>query len=192
MKMVDGQRGKLLRILDRLEAGILVETTAAQALYIPAGCIHATFTMEGGYLIANNFTTSKSINAISAFIAAGLDTSLPSTAREVCFGWFERCLDVSLAHQQFNPVIKAWIAAESHLSVWASSHRQWRTNIRRLWEQYLDDNAQVVCSCGTQNPNTTISEHLFSTHLQFLLPPSQLRRHKRPKTRSVDEGRTAI
>jgi hypothetical protein len=84
MRMVDGQRGKLLRILNRLEAGILVETTAAHALYIPTGCIHATFTMEGGYLITEDFTTSKSINTISAFITAGLDSSLPVTAREAC------------------------------------------------------------------------------------------------------------
>ncbi len=60
MKTVEGQRGKLLRILRRLEAGIAVETTATDALYLPAGCIHATFTLQGGYP-----STSKSINAIS-------------------------------------------------------------------------------------------------------------------------------
>lgn len=46
---VDGQRGKLARIMYRLEAGIMVKTTAAQSLYIPDGCIHATFTLQSGF-----------------------------------------------------------------------------------------------------------------------------------------------
>jgi hypothetical protein len=88
-------------------------------------------------------------------------------------------------------VIKAWITAESHLSAWAHLHRQWHTNTQRLWEQYLEDNMQVVCCCGAQNPNIAILEYLFSTYLQFLLSPSQLRRHKRPKTSSADETKAA-
>lgn len=179
METVEGQRGKLLRILHRLEAGIAVETTAADALYLPAGCIHATFTLQGGYLIAEDFTTSKSMNAIGMFIASGLDNIPSFTAREVCFDWFERCLDVCLAHQQFDRAMKAWFTAESHLAAWASSHRQWCANVRRLWEQYLQGNTGVECPCGLQKPEIPVLTHLFSAHLPFLLPPSQLRRYKR-------------
>jgi hypothetical protein len=93
MKTVDGQRAKLVRIMHQLEGGIMVETTAAHAIYIPAGCIHATFTLQGGFLVAKDFTTSKSITAMAAYITCGLHENLPEQAREACFGWFERCLD---------------------------------------------------------------------------------------------------
>jgi hypothetical protein len=58
----------------------MVETTATYTLYIPTRCIYTTFTMNGSYLIIEDFTISKSINSISAFITARLDSSLISTA----------------------------------------------------------------------------------------------------------------
>lgn len=175
MRTVDGQRAKLVRIMHQLEGGIVAETTSAHAIHIPAGCIHATFTLEGGYLVTEDFTTSKSINGISAYVASGLDRSLPPKAREICFDWFERCLDVCLAHQQYERAIEAWIKAEVHLASWASFHRQWRVSIRRVWEQGLLDDISFHCPCDMQSPDMTLLKHLFPTHLKCLLSPSQLR-----------------
>ncbi|KAH8431015.1 uncharacterized protein LDX57_008676 [Aspergillus melleus] len=177
MRTVDGQRGKLARIMHRLEGGIMVETTAAQSLYIPAGCIHATFTLQGGFLVARDFTTSISIGAISAYIASGLEGMLTPQAREACWDWFSRCLDVSLAHGQFDRAIRAWMDAEPRLAIWASLHRHWRTAMRRIWDLHVQEIPEQ-CPCGTQG-DAVLQDHLYSTHLKCLLPPSRMRRQKR-------------
>lgn len=175
MLTVDGQRAKLSRIMHQLEGGVLLESTAACAIYIPAGCIHATFTLQGGFLIAEDFTTSKSINAVATYITSELDKSLPAHVGETCFSWFERCLDVCLTHRQFSQAIRAWIEAEGRLAEWATSHRQWRVHVRRLWERYVHDGIPDNCPCGMQGTGTTLQTHLFSSHLQFLLSPCQRR-----------------
>ncbi|KAJ5537509.1 hypothetical protein N7494_006988 [Penicillium frequentans] len=112
MKSIDGQRGKLVRLMRRLEGGVLVETTSSHAIFLPAGCAHATFTLQGGYLVAKDFTTAKSLSAIASFITCGLDENLPTEAREICFDWFERCLDVTLSQQRVVAAISAWLKAE--------------------------------------------------------------------------------
>jgi hypothetical protein len=56
-----GQHGKLARLADRLEGGIVTQTTSAEAIYIPAGCLHAVFTTEGGFLVSIDCTTRLSV-----------------------------------------------------------------------------------------------------------------------------------
>ncbi|KAE8334465.1 hypothetical protein BDV24DRAFT_26640 [Aspergillus arachidicola] len=102
MANLEGQRHKLSPLSDTLEAGIVVKTTSDHALYIPAGCLHATFTL-GGYLIANDFTTFRSIKATGAYITSGLDCMLPPEAREDCYTLFKYCLDICLTHRQLIP-----------------------------------------------------------------------------------------
>lgn len=76
---------------------------------------------QGGYLVTKDFTTAKSLNAIASFIIYGLDETLPTEAREVCFDWMERCLDVTFAQQQVTTALSAWLKAETKLTVWASA-----------------------------------------------------------------------
>ncbi|KXL41588.1 hypothetical protein M433DRAFT_72742 [Acidomyces richmondensis BFW] len=175
MKSIDGQRGKLLRLVHQLEGGVLVETTSSHAIFIPAGCAHATFTLQGGYLVTKDFTTVKSLNAIASFIVYGLDETLPTEAREVCFDWFERCLDVTLAQQHVTTAISAWLKAEAKLASWASTHRRWRVNVRRLWEHHCQDSV-VSCPCDLQEPTSSFFQHFSSVHMGSLLSSSQLRR----------------
>ena len=59
IKSIDGQRGKLLRLVHQLEGGVIVETTSSHAILLPAGCAHATFTLQGGYLVTKDFTTEN-------------------------------------------------------------------------------------------------------------------------------------
>jgi hypothetical protein len=164
--------------MHQLEGGIVVPTTASHAIYIPAGCIHATFTLQGGFLIAKDFTTSKSLAAITSYLLHGLDRALSSTAREVCYEWFERCLDVSLSSGNLDIALEAWIRSQDILAAWAASHRQWRVNVRRLWEQHLHNKIVQDCPCGREEKNMTLSWHAFAVHLSFLLSSSQKRRLK--------------
>lgn len=124
MKGLDGQRAKLARLAHQLEGCLILETTLAHALYILVGCLHATFTIVGGFLVTKDFTTSKSLSAILGFLTNGLDESLTAEARMVCFDWFERYLEISLSHHQIKAAIQAWIKAEQTLLGWASDQRR--------------------------------------------------------------------
>jgi hypothetical protein len=93
----------------QLEGGIIVSTNASHAIYLPAGCIHATFTLQGGFLIAKDFTTSESLAAIASYLLHGLD-------REICYEWFERCLDVCLGSGKLNLALEAWVRSQEALA----------------------------------------------------------------------------
>jgi hypothetical protein len=81
LESAEGQKAKLARIGPSLKGGIIMKTTSAEAIYLPAGCIHATFTIEGGYLIALDFTTMGSMKAFSTYIASGMDFFLGAKKR---------------------------------------------------------------------------------------------------------------
>ena len=44
-----------------LEEGLVVHTTSAEAVYLPAGCLYAVFTTEGGFLVSIDCTTHMSV-----------------------------------------------------------------------------------------------------------------------------------
>lgn len=179
MKAVDGQRGRLARLVQQLEGCVVVETNSSRAIHIPAASIHATFTLQGGFLIAKDFTTSKSLMAISEILANGLEECLPVDARSVCFEWFERSLDISLAHSKTLEAVYAWLRAETKLASWASVQRAWRVSVLRLWEQALLHEFTSHCPCGKQAHKTSFTNHFRSAHLSFLFSSSQLRRRCR-------------
>jgi hypothetical protein len=105
MDTIRDQKAKLARIMYRSEGGIIIKAASDQALYIPAICLHATFTLRGGYLIAEDFTAPKEIKAISAYITTQPDQYLYPEARSISFDWFERCLDVCLTHCQLDSTL---------------------------------------------------------------------------------------
>jgi hypothetical protein len=178
MKTVENHRVKLSRIMHQLEGGISVVTTASHAIYIPAGCIHATFTVQGGFLIAKDFTTSESLGAITSYLLHGLDRALSLAAQEICYEWFGRCLDVCLGSGNLNLALEAWVRSQDSLDTWAASHRQWRVNVRRLWEQHLHESTAQNCPCGWEETSMSLPQHVFTVHLTFLLSSSQIRRFK--------------
>ncbi|KAE8372197.1 hypothetical protein BDV26DRAFT_286157 [Aspergillus bertholletiae] len=182
---LEGQRHKLSRLSDTLEAGIVVQTTSDHALYIPAGCLHATFTLKGGYLIASDFTTSQSIKAIGAYIASGLASMLSPEAREDCYSLFKHCLHICLMHRQLIPAVEACISAASELAIWAASNQKWRADFQRLWKENMQLQQQVIadklfeCPCKQQNGDVAFLDHFFSDHLAFLNYTSEQRSRKR-------------
>uniref|UniRef100_A0A093V791 JmjC domain-containing histone demethylation protein 1 n=1 Tax=Talaromyces marneffei PM1 TaxID=1077442 RepID=A0A093V791_TALMA len=163
MKTVDSHRAKLSRIMHQLEGGIIAATNASHAIYIPAGCIHATFTLQGGFLITKDFTTSESLAAIASYLLHGLDRALSTAAREICYEWFERCLDVCLCSGNLNLALEAWVHSQDALAAWAASHRQWRVNVRRLWEQHLHDNTVQGCPCACVRGTPQFLAIIFTT-----------------------------
>jgi hypothetical protein len=84
MRVAEGQRGKLLRDLNRLEARIVVETTAAHALSIPASCVHATVLLYHGGQLSNCRKISQRLSPSTLFVPLlPLDRTLPFRLQQV-------------------------------------------------------------------------------------------------------------
>ena len=114
-----------------------MKTTSAEATYLPAGCIHATFTIEGSYLIAIDFMTFGSVKAFSTYITFGIDHFLWAKAQKDCFDWFAICLDVALVNNRVVEALEAWIDALDHIQDRAGSDSRWKWRIKRIWESFL-------------------------------------------------------
>ena len=73
MRRVDCQRNfHMLR--SQLDNGVVVETDSTMALHIPAGWLHATFTVEGGFLGGITAVTAEAIPLISFWVEVELET----------------------------------------------------------------------------------------------------------------------
>jgi hypothetical protein len=67
-----GFSNQLARIGSDLHGGIIVKTTSAHALDLPAGTLHAVFTTVGGFLGGINYSTSESLPIMSRLLIAHL------------------------------------------------------------------------------------------------------------------------
>ncbi|KAI9652353.1 MAG: hypothetical protein M1829_001666, partial [Trizodia sp. TS-e1964] len=67
-----GYQDRLLRCGDKLQGGIVLETSSKDVLDIPAGTLHAVFTTAGGFLGGINYSTSEGLGVMSRIIAAQL------------------------------------------------------------------------------------------------------------------------
>jgi hypothetical protein len=170
----------LARIGPSLEGGIIMKTTSAEATYLPAGCIHATFTIKGGYLIAIDFTTMGSVKAFSAYITSDIDCFLGAKDQKDCFDWFSICLDVALVNNRVVETLEAWIDALDRIQDKAGSDSRWRWRIKRIWESFLTRSSFLIpCPCGGMEATQALRAHLEATHLRFLYPKSMATRKHR-------------
>lgn len=96
MKAKLSQNAKLLRIGHQLEGGVVCETAGGQAVYLPAGCIHAVLTLEGGFLASLDFTTRESVQAFGRYIAKDLYRALDEESQRNCFFSYLEFLEVAL------------------------------------------------------------------------------------------------
>jgi hypothetical protein len=67
-----GFSNRLARIGSELHGGIIIKTTSAHALDLPAGALHAVFTTAGGFLGGINYSTSESLPTMSRLLIAHL------------------------------------------------------------------------------------------------------------------------
>jgi hypothetical protein len=101
--------------LHKLECGIVTRTQSSEALYIPSGCIHATYTTKGGFLVAKDFVTRSTFRVIVSLIGSEYFKVFDSESRELCLDWFITSLEIAVQHQKLLAVLEAWIDVESML-----------------------------------------------------------------------------
>ena len=165
MKKADGQRAKLDRIGSQLEVGLTFTTSSTEAIYLPAGCIHAVITLEGGFLVAVDFLTPLSSKPHSAMILAGLDDSgAASQFRQEVYRRFLSSADHGLAFRQEALVLSSWIEALEKIRRYAKESPKWKAAATKVWEEFFKKAKEGVCACGKQG-KTRFVDHFKKNHM---------------------------
>jgi hypothetical protein len=169
MRQEKGQHGKLFRGGDHLEGGVIVQTNSAEALYIPSGCIHAVFTVSGGFLVSIDCTTRFSLWPFSQYLRHRLHLELDLTGQEHCYFLFLECLKVALANSCELTAIRSWISVEDLLEAEAAGNPEWRRSATAVWEIHFvgERGGDQACPCGVLGIN--LEQHVRAQHLEWLL-----------------------
>ena len=137
MKKVNGQKGKMIQLAPDLEGGLIFLTTSSEAIYLPAGVIHAVFTKSGGFLVSMDFTTRDSILPFSQYIAWNLEVPLDACSQSQVFHLYLGCLDVALSHQRVMKALECWISIEHHLEGVAKNNSKWQEATGSVWGRFM-------------------------------------------------------
>ncbi|KAK9625528.1 hypothetical protein V6Z98_005601 [Aspergillus fumigatus] len=181
-----GQLAKLIRLAPLLEGGILLQTDSDHALTIPSGCLHATLTIKGGFLVTKDFATRYTIQSFSRYLAWGLQQELDENSRANCYYLYLDCLNVALENGEVNLAIEGWVGIERILKDIATKDATWRGSAWTYWEPFLNSPHKICmtkCSCGFVAADGGFLEHFKNAHLYFLGrdKPSRTRRCSRRK-----------
>ncbi|KAH1601520.1 hypothetical protein KXV92_006172 [Aspergillus fumigatus] len=186
MASESGQLAKLIRLAPLLEGGILLQTDSGHALTIPSGCLHATMTIKGGFLVTKDFATRYTIQSFSRYLAWSLQQELDENSRANCYYLYLDCLNVALENGEANLAIEGWVGIEGILKDIATKDATWRGLAWTYWEPFLSSPREICitkCSCGFVVADDGFFEHFKVAHLYFLGPdkPSRARRRSTRK-----------
>ncbi|KAJ8133138.1 hypothetical protein O1611_g488 [Lasiodiplodia mahajangana] len=82
---------------NHLEGGKFCIQTEEQALYLPPGCIHSTYTLSGGFTLGTTFTTSACLDIAAS--VADLEKGMTRTGMGGDYSVFLRAVLMSLREQ---------------------------------------------------------------------------------------------
>ena len=171
MKAELSQNAKLLRIGHQMEGGVVGETTGGQAVYLPAGCIHAVLTLEGGFLVSLDFTTRESVSAFGRYIAKDLHRALDEESQRNCFFSYLDCLEVALYNQRVLTASESWLTLEASLQQTASRDLEWRQAAKKCWTKFFADmeSIELICPCGKAGMEESFADHMKANHLRSVM-----------------------
>jgi hypothetical protein len=184
MATEDGQVAKMTRLAQSLEGGVMFCTSSSNALYIPSGCIHAAFTISGGFLVTMDFTTRISVLPFSRYLDLNLQASLDQKGQSDCYYMYLDCLSVALANGRHNLAIKCWIGVEYRLSQIEKADQKWRVAATACWDSFLLTRMaqSTTCSCEIGCREVDFAKHFQNAHLKFL-SSEDVHRHNTRRTR---------
>jgi len=162
---------RLKQLAISLECSLIVQTTSSKAIYLPAGWIHAVFTITSGFLVTMDFTTQDSIEAFLRYLKFNLDTTLDTKSQIHCYKYYLDCLNVALTNGRNIKALQSWVSIENRLQAIGDDNPKWRECAKQIWEKYLsgEEVEQYSCSCGWSNPESCFKRHFENTHLSFVL-----------------------
>jgi hypothetical protein len=152
------------------------------------GCIHAVFTVAGGFLVTMDFTTWDSIEAFSRYLKFDLDASMDTESQFHCYDFYLGCLSVALTNGRDVIALQSWVGIENQLQAIGDKYPKWKKHAKKIWETYLSSKEaeQHSCSCGWNEPGNHFKKHFEKTHLSHVLKIeiglSSARKRKRSNT----------
>jgi hypothetical protein len=133
--------------------------------------IHETFTTEGGFLVAKDFTTSSSALPMSRYLSLGLDQWLTADNQEMLFEWYSRCLEGSLFNHHAHEALDAWIQSRERIvklvetpPKWTSS---WLRKVKRIWISFLGSQHDHPEACPCGETLESFPQHFRAVHLSM-------------------------
>ncbi|KIW36546.1 uncharacterized protein PV06_11200 [Exophiala oligosperma] len=164
-----GQQAKLAQGMGVLDGGVVAHTTLAEAVYLPAGCLHAVFTLVGGFLVSIDCTTQRSVWPFAQYLRYNMQAELGATEERNCYFLFLQSLDVALQNAGERDAFRAWVEVEDVLQIKRKNDRGWVRAARKVWDDYLQADPIIDVECPCQGAvGSCFLEHLKDRHLRWL------------------------
>jgi len=170
-----GHYGRLAKSLDRLEEGYICRTRSSQAIYLPPGWLHATFTTAGGLLVGINFDVMETLPQMSFGLGIHLKyfEYEPKYVEEDLDVYF-KCLLKSLEDKDEylvrTSILPSWAelcSSIKNISLTENGRgvlKAWERNCLTAWKEYASDMCGY-CSVCLQDLTDTASHVLKCHHL---------------------------
>jgi hypothetical protein len=161
----EGRKAKIRRIGNRLEGDIIFETTSANAVYLPVGCIHAVFTTEGGFLNALDFITPDSVGTYPTLFRAEIERK-NSSFLDSYLRFFQSSLEYALDGQQELQAVAAWLGAQNRALEFGDENPAWKEQSLNIWNAFLQTSVaqKMECPCKNSTKGDFVN-HFRDTHL---------------------------
>lgn len=185
MQDADAQRNKWIRIGKDLEGGLIYKTTSSDAIYLPIGCIHAVFTVEGGFLLTIEFSTPESVKVLSSLFNSHFDRFKDDYSKAELPGQFIESVALALRRNRALVGLKAWIDMEERLRRWADNSEDndsatkntewisrrpgWKKKIVKIWTSFFKSqfSENLSCPCEKMHRSQSLEEHFRADHLSM-------------------------
>ncbi|KAI9706538.1 MAG: hypothetical protein M1836_003544 [Candelina mexicana] len=161
-------RGEGRMVRCALDDGIIVYTDNTKAIFIPAGWIHATMTLSGGFLAGISFLAAESVMVTAKCLAMDLRLA-PDDFEENCTNYLNglnvalKARDATIAWQ----AVDSWTYIRPELQKLVDDHPGALAQAVSIWREFLPrSDGWQRCPCGWEG--NSFKDHFSQDHLSFL------------------------
>ncbi|KAH7016641.1 hypothetical protein B0J12DRAFT_775483 [Macrophomina phaseolina] len=160
---------KLNKISSLLKNGIIFSSDSSEAVIIPAGCIHGTFTLTPGFLASAEFMTLHTVGPAAECLTRGFFGPLHHEIDPNCIYLFLNAFEIALQNGKPEKALKSWETAQKALRSAASTDMLFRKTAKQVWRRFLHaPDAPKKCPCGRQEEGKSLASHVKKDHCNYL------------------------
>lgn len=159
MRKTGNMKGRLQRIGKELKEGRWVITTAEDTIYLPAGWIHAVYTIEGGALAGITFMAGECIETVNHCIMYELAVNKIYNSN-----LFLSAIQVTLElHDErlITEAIKMWCCIRPQLKM----DEKTQSRAREIWDKYFKSPGLHPRCPGCSWEGEDFVQHMRKTHM---------------------------
>ena len=169
---------RLLENLSSLEGCVVTMTTSDEVLYLPAGCLHATVTLERGYLTAIGFMTASAVRTAFKTFRVLLKVDEDEHLAEDLSNFCHIIQSALKSKEEQERAAEEWLKFGTTLLVQVRerTHEDFDRKSKRPWGEFavqrivatctdaLTNGFRFSCPCGQQYAKTKSKAH-FEAHV---------------------------